>query len=142
MSHAWIWAGAGLVLMVLEIAAPGVFMLWLGIAALITGGIAALIAISLELQLVTFSVAAVLSCVLGYLIYRRGAKAPRGHHAINDRSASMIGSTGEVAEAIHHGSGRVRVGDSLWLAEGPDLAVGTPVRIKGLSGNTLKVEAL
>jgi membrane protein implicated in regulation of membrane protease activity len=142
LSAAWIWAGVGLVLMGAEILLPGVFMLWLGIAALITGGVIALVAISLELQLVAFSAAALVCCVAGYLIYRTSNKKSRAQNAVNDRGATMIGSTGEVAEAIRHGTGRVRIGDSLWLAEGPDLAVGTTVRIKGLSGNTLKVEAL
>ena len=36
----WWWLTAGMVLMVLEIVTPGVFFMWIGIGALITGLVA------------------------------------------------------------------------------------------------------
>ena len=44
-------------------------------------------------------------------------------------------------EAIDGGSGRVKVGDSVWTANGPDTPAGARVRIIGISGTKLKVEA-
>ena len=38
---AWIWILVGLVLMGAELAAPGVFLVWLGLAALLTGFLSA-----------------------------------------------------------------------------------------------------
>jgi membrane protein implicated in regulation of membrane protease activity len=142
MSTAWLWAVAGLLLIVAEVLLPGVFLLWLGLAALAIAGVAALVPLSLEAQLGLYAVAAILSCVAGWLVYRKSAQGRRGAAAVNDPRARIVGSVGHVTEAIRHGQGKVRIGDGDWLAEGPDLAAGTAVRVKGLSGTTLKVEAL
>ncbi|MGN6500052.1 MAG: NfeD family protein, partial [Tsuneonella sp.] len=50
--------------------------------------------------------------------------------------------TGTVTQALADGEGRVRHGDSEWLARGPDLAPGARVRITGFDGGTLVVEPL
>ena len=54
----------------------------------------------------------------------------------------VAGEEVEVVEAIAHGSGRVKVGDSVWTARGPDSAVGAIVRISGVRGAELLVEPL
>jgi membrane protein implicated in regulation of membrane protease activity len=141
MATGWLWALAGLVLIGAELLMPGVFLLWLGIAGLATGAIAAALPIPLELQLVFFTLTALLSCVAGWLIYRRPARG-RGRPTVNDPHARMVGSIGHVTEAIRDGQGKVRIGDSDWLAEGPDLALGAAVRVKALSGTVVKVEAV
>jgi len=141
MANGWLWAVGGLVLIGAEVLMPGVFLLWLGIAGLATAAIAAALPISLELQLAFFSVTALLSCVIGWLVYRRSTRG-RGHPTVNDPRARMIGSIGHVTEAIRDGQGKVRIGDSDWLAEGPDLALGAAVRVKALSGTVVKVEAV
>jgi membrane protein implicated in regulation of membrane protease activity len=141
MGNGWLWAIAGLVLIGAEVLMPGVFLLWLGIAGLATAAIAAALPISLEVQLALFTVTALLSCVAGWLVYRRSARG-RGHPTVNDPRARMVGSIGHVTEAIRDGQGKVRIGDSDWLAEGPDLALGAAVRVKALSGTILKVEAI
>ena len=140
MSTAWLWAIAGLLLVGGEALLPGVFLLWVGLAALLVAAIAAALPISLEAQLGLFAIAAVLSCVVGWLFSRgRKARAPNG---VNDPKSRVVGSVGHVTEAIRDGQGKVRIGDSDWLAQGPDLARGAAVRVTGLAGNTLKVEAL
>ena len=45
-----------------------------------------------------------------------------------------------VAEAIEGGRGRVRVGDTLWPAEGPDAPPGAEVRVTAAKGTVLVVE--
>jgi membrane protein implicated in regulation of membrane protease activity len=47
-----------------------------------------------------------------------------------------------VTQAIEGGEGRVRIADGEWLANGPDCPAGTRVRIAGVSGACLAVEAL
>ena len=46
-----------------------------------------------------------------------------------------------VVAAVDEHGGRVRVGDSEWSARGGPAAVGERVRITGVDGNCLKVEA-
>jgi inner membrane protein len=61
---------------------------------------------------------------------------------LNERSNSMLGERGTVCEAFLSGRGKVRVGDSVWLATGADLAEGTPVVVSGVHGTRLVVEAV
>ena len=140
MSNAWLWAVGGLVLVGAEALMPGVFLLWIGIAALITAGLAAVLPGSLEAELGLFAITAVLSCIVGWLVSRgRKARAPNG---VNDPRSRVVGSVGHVTEAIRDGQGKVRIGDSDWLAEGPDLPTGAAVRVKSLHGTAVKVEAI
>ena len=43
-------------------------------------------------------------------------------------------------EAIVGGRGKIKAGDSLWLVIGPDLPVGTPIKVVGQDGVLLKVQ--
>ena len=45
---------------------------------------------------------------------------PSSDPLLNDRTARLIGQKVTVVEAIENGEGRVRVGDSVWAARGPD----------------------
>ncbi len=42
--------------------------------------------------------------------------------------------------AIVAGRGKIKVGDSVWMATGADAEVGTQVRVIGQDGSTLHVE--
>jgi len=53
----------------------------------------------------------------------------------------MIGRRVMVVEPIVNGRGKVKVGDSVWLVEGADCAVGSLVEVVGVQGVTLKVVA-
>ncbi len=59
--------------------------------------------------------------------------------AMNDRGARLLGETVLVTHAIDGGTGRVRHGDSEWLAKGPDAAPGTRMRVAGHEGTVLVV---
>lgn len=59
---------------------------------------------------------------------------------LNRRGAQFVGLTVCVEEAIEHGRGKVRVGDTLWTAEGPDAPAGAEVRITAAQGTLLQVE--
>src|SRR5262245_21411566 len=59
---------------------------------------------------------------------------------LNARGRQYIGRAFVVAEAIECGRGKVRVGDTLWPAEGPDTPVGASVTVTNAHGTTLVVE--
>jgi membrane protein implicated in regulation of membrane protease activity len=59
---------------------------------------------------------------------------------LNRRGAQCIGRVYRVEEAIVANRGKVRVGDTLWPVEGPDVPAGTPVRVAGVNGTLLVVE--
>jgi membrane protein implicated in regulation of membrane protease activity len=59
---------------------------------------------------------------------------------LNQRPAQLVGRVVVVEEAIVHGRGKVRIGDTLWLVEGPDTPTGTEVRVTAAHGAVLQVE--
>lgn len=135
----WHWCILGLALIVLEMVAPGVFLLWIGLGALSTGALAGIAGIvSWEAQCLLFVPLAFLSLFLGKRFLRKAA--PGKETVLNRRLASYIGRRAEVAQAIQNGVGRIRLGDTLWLARGADCPAGTTVVVTGVSGSDLLVE--
>jgi len=61
---------------------------------------------------------------------------------LNRRAEQLIGRVLLLEEAIEGGRGKVRVGDTLWLAEGAELPAGTRVKVTGVRRDALQVEAV
>ena len=59
---------------------------------------------------------------------------------LNRPAAQLVGRVLVVAESIEHGRGKVRVGDTLWPAEGPDVTAGAEVRVVAAKATVLVVE--
>lgn len=136
-----LWIVAGIILLCAEMLIPGAYLMFLGIAAILTGLLAYAIDISIVWELLFFAVAAIASVYIGkrwFDLYPILSSAP----LLNERIAQMIGQTVVVAEAIDGGRGRVRVGDGEWPAAGPDAPAGTRMKITGAEGNCLHVEPL
>lgn len=135
----WWWVGGGALLAILEILLPGVFLIWVAIAAWITGLIVAFIPLSLALQLVIFVLLAFATVWLGRQYYARVPVANPDPN-LNVRASRLIGQVVTVESAIENGRGRVRVGDGVWNAAGPDAPSGAKVRIVAAEGTLLTVE--
>ena len=60
----WAWIIAGAILLAFEIALPGAFMMWLGLAAILVGVISLVVTVSWQMQCVLFAVLALLSVPL------------------------------------------------------------------------------
>ena len=137
----WFWLLAGLLLGAAEIIVPGFFLIWFAIAAVVTGMLAFVLPGAIALQIGVFAVVAV---AMVYFGRRWFAANPivSSDPLLNDRSARLVGEIVTVVDAIEHGSGRVKVGDSVWSAKGADAAVGAKVRISGANGSVLMVEGV
>lgn len=135
------WLAIGLVLAAAEMAVPGVFLIWMAGAALIVGLLAWLFPIDLFLQIVLFALLAIVAVFSGRR-YLRDNPVPAADPKMNQRGERMIGETVVVTQAIEGGTGRVRLGDSEWLARGTDAAPGTRLRVAGHDGVVLVVEPL
>lgn len=141
----WHWWIAAAVFGVLEMAVPGVVFLWIGLAAAATGFVvlaAPMLGWAPEVggQLLAFAVLGLVAVAAGRRLWRNRPGDPR-HPTLNRRGAELIGRTLPLERAIASGQGRVKVGDTLWLVRGPDLPVGASVRVVGIDGATLVVEA-
>lgn len=135
----WGWWIAAVILAAAEIFVPGVFLIWLALAAMITGALALLFDPPLAVDLAIFAVTAVASIYVGGNIYRRSATTPEP--LLNNRAARMVGIRVTICEALAAGQGRATDGDSFWSATGPDMPVGAIATVVAVDGNTLVVEA-
>jgi membrane protein implicated in regulation of membrane protease activity len=137
----WSWIILGLVLIGLELLAPGVFFLWLGLAAILTGVIDGFLDLSWQATSLVFAVLAVGAVLLGRLMTRRRDEEDAGPAAaLNRRGQGLVGRVFTLENAIADGSGRVRVDDSSWRVVGPDAPAGSSVRVVRVDGATLVVE--
>jgi membrane protein implicated in regulation of membrane protease activity len=135
----WLWVAAGIVLMALEMLAPGVYLLWIGLGALATGVLVLGAAIpSLDLQLTAFAGFALLAGIGGYFVYRR-SPATSDRPDLNRRAEQLLGREFNLEEPIVNGIGRARIDDTVWRVHGPDLAAGARVRVVGSAATTLTV---
>jgi inner membrane protein len=135
------WLAIGLVLAAAEMAVPGVFLIWMAGAALITGFVAWLVPIGMPLQIVLFAVLAIVAVFSGRQ-YLRSHPVVSADPMMNHRADRVIGQTVVVTQAIDGGSGKVKLGDSEWLAKGADAPPGEKMRVTGHDGTVLMVEPL
>jgi membrane protein implicated in regulation of membrane protease activity len=136
----WLWLIGGVLLLILEVIAPGFFLLFIGAAAIATGLFTVLFDLGTASQLALFALYAVIAVMLGRRFYAN-RNADSVDPLLNDRAGRLIGRVVTVVEAVDDHDGRVRVGDSDWSARGGPAAAGERVRITGVDGNCLKVEA-
>ncbi|MFA7588179.1 MAG: NfeD family protein [Novosphingobium sp.] len=135
----WGWLALGLLLAAAEMAVPGVFLIWLAGAALITGLVTWVVPLGTPEQIVLFAALAIAAVFSGRR-YLRGHPIVSADPLMNDRGARLVGEMVMVTQTIESGSGRVRLGDSEWLVRGPDAEAGTRMRVCGHDGAVLLVE--
>jgi membrane protein implicated in regulation of membrane protease activity len=141
----WNWIVLGFVLLALEILAPGVFLLWVGIAALIVGGISILAWEASfwpwQVQVLVFLALSLVTAILGKKIMsKRGDQSDQP--LLNQRSEQLVGRTATLAEPITEGRGRIRMDDTTWRVSGPDLPAGARVKVVSTDSYGLVVEAV
>jgi membrane protein implicated in regulation of membrane protease activity len=135
----WVWLGIAAALAIFELIVPGVFLIWIALAAAGTSVLALLTGIALPYQVMLFAILSMASVYTGRRWYAAHA-VTSDDPLLNDRAARLVGTRVTVVAAIRGGEGRVRVGDSVWTCRGPDCGEGATVRITGCEGNCLRVE--
>ncbi|MGX1789385.1 NfeD family protein [Bosea sp. NPDC055332] len=139
-SGGWAWIVLGLILVGGEMLAPGVFLLWFGLAALLTGIVVGLIGLAWQGALLVFAALAIVCVLAGRAITRRRSDEPDIAAGLNDRGRQLIGKVFKLEATMAGGEGRIRVGDSSWRVTGPELLAGTEIRVVRVEGATLVVE--
>lgn len=135
----WNWLILGVVLMGVETFAPGVFMLWLGLAALIVGLLSFGIAWSWQAQIIAFAALSIAMVPLWRHFSGRNAR-PTDKPFLNKRAEGLVGRVFTLEKPIVDGVGTVRIDDTIWRVSGPDAASGSHVRIVQADGANLRVE--
>jgi len=136
----WNWFILAVLLFVLEFVLPGVHFLWFGAAAVVVGLLALATGLSWPYQVIAFGIIAVLT-VFAVRRYVRPDVSKSDLPDLNERALQYVGRSLVVEEAIANGRGKVRVGDSVWQAEGPDVPAGSRVKVTGARGTVLVVIA-
>lgn len=137
----WYWFSAGILLIALEAFVPGAVLLWFGVAAMLTGGLSLLADLSLNSQMIFFSVVALSStAVFKYWQHKRPPDEDDAAELLNHPGQALIGRRLRLVTPLENGSGRVAVADSSWRCRGPDLPQGSTVTVTGVEGSTLVVE--
>jgi inner membrane protein len=138
---AW-WLLAAVLLAGTELLLPGIFLVFLALAAAVTGILTLLFSeLGLAGQMVSFAAWSVASVLIGRRWYHEHPIAS-ADPLLNDRVARLVGELAVVTQPIEGGRGRVRIGDGEWPAAGPDLLAGSHVRITRIEGGVVIVEAL
>jgi inner membrane protein len=137
---AWNWLIAGLVLMALELVAPGVFMLWLGLAALLVGIISLFTDWIWQVQVIAFAAFSLAAVPLWRRLATQSSTNAQSKF-LNRRSDALVGRVFTLDKPIMDGSGTVRVDDTIWRVSGPDCPAGSRVKVVRADGASLTVEA-
>lgn len=139
MTEALWWLAGGLVLLVAEVLAPGVFLFWLGLAALGTGVVVQLFDPPLAVKVVTFAALAAIAISAAMRLRRLDSRAAR---SINTAESGLVGRPAQ-ALGFTGRDGRVRLGDSDWQArletDGPPPEPGSALEVVGVDGVVLIV---
>lgn len=135
----WLWLIAAAILGIAELLVPGVYLIWIGLAALITGIAVLLLPLPVAAQFLLFAVMAFAAVYLGKR-YLAQNPITSSDPKLNDRGARLVGAIVTAVEPVDALQGRVKVGDSVWSARGSDAAVGDRLRVTGADGNVLVVE--
>jgi inner membrane protein len=138
----WFWFVAAGLLLIGELVAPGVFLLWLAVAAALTGLIDLVLQLGWQGEIAVFAVTAFFSVLFSwkFVMGRRPKSTDQPH--LNDRLQGFVGKNFALAVAITHGQGKIRIEDAMWDVVGPDLPTGTMVRVTGVDGMVLQVQQL
>jgi inner membrane protein len=137
---AWAWIILGILLIGIELVAPGSFFLWLGLAAIVTGLIDAMLGLSWQASGLLFALLCVAAVILGRAATRSRTQDEPQAEMLNRRGQSLMGRVFTLETPIKDGEGRIRVDDSSWRVTGADRFAGAKVRVVRIEGSTLVVD--
>lgn len=139
----WHWLGLALVLLGLEMMLATYDLLWLSGAAFLTAAVAVFLPEnSWQVDLVVFAIAGITLVVLGRTVFSGLRTVKTDKPNLNQRGKSLIGKRAVVESDFIAGEGRVRIGDTTWMAVAPSDAVvtaGMEVTVVDVDSTVLKI---
>jgi membrane protein implicated in regulation of membrane protease activity len=135
----WNWFILAALLLLLEVLMPGVFMLWLGLSAILVGIISTAIVWSWQAQVIAFAIFAILA-LPAWRYFARKVEKPHDSPFLNRRAEGYVGRVFTLDKPIVDGVGTIRIDDTVWRVSGPDCPAGSRVKIARADGANLSVE--
>ncbi|WP_029353661.1 NfeD family protein [Bosea sp. 117] len=136
----WSWFILAGLLMIGELAAPGAYLLWLGLAAAACGAVGFLVDLPWQAEILLFAVLALAMVALGRWVTPRPSEGS-DRPFLNRRAEGYVGRSFVLDEPIVGGVGRVRIDDTVWRIVGADQPAGSRVVVQRVDGATLVVAA-
>ncbi len=138
---AWKWIILGAILLALELVAPGAFMMWLGLAAILVGVLSFIWSdLSWQWQGVAFAVFAAASIPL-WKRFAHNVESPDELPFLNRRAEALVGRVFTLDKPIVDGAGTIHIDDTIWRVScGTDRQAGSRVRVIRADGADLVVE--
>ena len=136
----WNWFVLAALLLLLEVLAPGAFMLWLGLSAILVGAISFGVDWSWQTQVIAFAVFAV-ALIPAWRKFARKVEKPSDSPFLNRRTDGYVGREFTLDKPIVNGVGTIRIDDTVWRVTGPDCPAGSRVKIASADGANLAVVA-
>lgn len=141
---AW-WLGFGILLLIVEMLSGTFFFLFLGVGALLVAALTWLANLGGLAQAVLFGLSALVAVAAWWKLRPNPddrVEQLAGAKDLNNRLARYVGREADLVEPVHNGEGRIRLDDTLWFVmSGSELPAGTRVRVVGVEGMRLHVEA-
>jgi membrane protein implicated in regulation of membrane protease activity len=136
----WHWWILGIVLLIVEVFAPGFVALWMGVSAGVVG-LALLLwpGFAWQGQLLLFAALSV-AILIAFKLYQRRNPPQTDQPALNRRGQAYVGRNFTLVAPIVNGVGEMRVDDTVWRIEGEDVPAGSRVTVVSVNGNSLIVE--
>jgi len=138
----WGWWVLAIALIAAEVVLPTTHMLWPAVGAVITGLLVLVLGDPFPAwQVAAFAVFTVIAALIGPRYLKR-TYADSDHPELNRRGARVTGQAGTVVRAFSGGRGKVRLGDTQWLAstaDGSNPAAGARVEVVESKGTELVV---
>jgi membrane protein implicated in regulation of membrane protease activity len=126
----WNWMILAAILFTLELLSPGIFLMWFGVAAAVTGLVAFSYDISWQWQLIWFCGLSLISVVIAAKYLRRHPLVS-DRPLLNQRAVQLIGQSFDLVDPIVNGRGSIKAGDTIWRVEGPELPKGRRITVIG-----------
>lgn len=137
----WHWWVLGILLLTLEMFAPGAVFIWFAAGAFIVGTLLLIIpAMTWEIQFLLFAVLSIASVVV-WRVYKTRNPEDTGYPALNRRGEQLVGRIVTLEQPIQDQVGKIRIDDTTWKVTGPDLPIGSKVRVESAEGTVLIVDA-
>ena len=132
----WAWLILGLILVGLETITPGIFLLWIGIAAIVTGILDSLFHFSWPISLLVFAVSSIITVFLARYLDDIQKEKNIAFKSLNQGASQFIGQTFYLSEGIVNGAGRIQIKDSSWPVESSEALIkGAHVRVTAVADN-------
>lgn len=137
------WILIGLLLSLLELAMPGIYFIWFGLAAFAMSILISAVSLGITYQLFWYSLFSTVFVIIGFFVYRhisKHLKSAKEYQNLNDSASQLVGRKVTVAEDSEDNQTKVKVGDTFWLAYSEkDFKKGDTAKVVGVKDRLILI---